>query len=245
MIKDLNDVVNIITKDSYLKSVLDFESRNCFGYAYKKVYIYPKEERWKKDWYENQLVYFDSVEISVLDPRNIKIGVDVDRYVNGYISGEMLSKLIDPVTLSDCVNAIYKYKELFQVKESPDQVYSIRISGSKFPCIVVDYEQEKGVAYDVLVTCSEDFSLRYTRFESSPHFSPHLSKLGYETECGGLGYIPGEGYRTSCTYDEHDFLTTLKNMVKSFDIRTVLKKHETDVKTALDKFLNVIESNLE
>ena len=34
-------------------------------------------------------------------------------------------------------------------------------------------------------------------------------------------------------------------MVKSFDIRTILKKHEKDVKTALDKFLNVIESNLE
>ena len=241
MIKDLHDVVNIITKDSYLKSVLDFESYNCFGYAYKTIYVYPKEGRREKDWHEKQLVYFDHVEISVLNPRNIEISINVGLYVDRYISWEMLSKLIDPNVLRECIDTIYKYRELFQVKEDPNHWYSIYISGSKFPCIVGDYAQEKGVAYDVRVKCSDDFSLRHTRFESSSH----LSRLEYKTECGSLWYIPDEGYSTSCTYDERDFINTLKNMVKSFDIRTILKKHKKDVKTALDKFLNVIESNLE
>ena len=177
MIKDLSDVVNIITKDSYLNSVLDFESYNCFGYGYKAIYIFPKEERSEK-----QFVDFKRIEISVLDPRNIKIGVDIDRYVDRYISWEMLSELIDPTALSECVDTIYNYKKFFQVKEHPNQWYSICISGSKFPCITGSYGQEKGVVYDMRVKCSENFSLRHIRFESSSH----LSSIEYETECGSL-----------------------------------------------------------
>lgn len=88
---------------------------------------------------------------------------------------------------------------------------------------------------DARLFCDNDFSLWCVK---RPGSEPHFGITNHDAE----ELSAGSSIVTTC--DESDFIDKFKAFLKPLEIEPFIAKHKRDAKEVLDKFLDVIESNI-